>query len=78
MSHSKSQNMMCVTENISIKLNTFLPVEDFTHDLFVGEVARIHRSTIQKVLNGSDNHDGGVASLEPDILEGDIKREALL
>ena len=37
-------------------------------------MARIHRSTIEKVLNDSDNHNGGVTSLEPDILEGDIKR----
>ena len=28
----------------------------------------------KKVLNDSDNHDGGVTSLEPDILEGHVKR----
>ena len=32
-------------------------------------MARIHRRTIQKDLNDSDNHDGVITHLEPDILE---------
>ena len=35
-------------------------------------MARIHR-TIQKSLNDSDNHDGVVTHLEPDILECEVK-----
>ena len=36
-------------------------------------MARIHRRTIQKDLNDSDNHDGVVTHLEPDILECEVK-----
>ena len=36
-------------------------------------MARVHRRTIQKNLNDSDNHDGAVAHLEPDILEYEVK-----
>ena len=37
-------------------------------------MARIHRKSIQKDLNDSDNHDGVVTHLEPDILEHEVKR----
>ena len=38
-------------------------------------MTRIHRGTTQKTFfNDSDNHDGGITSLEPDILEGHVKR----
>ena len=37
------------------------------------EVARIHRRTIQKDLHASDNHDGVITHLEPDILECRVK-----
>ena len=33
------------------------------------EVARIHRRTVQKYLNDSDNRDGVVTHLKPNILE---------
>ena len=33
------------------------------------EVARIHRRTIQKDLNDSNNHDGAITRLQPDISE---------
>ena len=36
-------------------------------------MARIHRKTIQKNLNDTDNHDGFVIQLEPDILEYEVK-----
>ena len=36
------------------------------------EVARIHR-TVQKDLHNSDNHDGVITHLEPDILECEVK-----
>ena len=36
-------------------------------------MARVYRRTIQKNLNDSDNHDGAVAHLEPDILEYEVK-----
>ena len=36
-------------------------------------MARIHRKTIQKNLNDTDNHDGFVTRLEPDILEYEVK-----
>ena len=32
-------------------------------------MARIHRRTVQKELHDSDNHDGVITQLEPDILE---------
>ena len=35
-------------------------------------MARIHR-TVQKDLHNSDNHDGVIAHLEPDILECEVK-----
>ena len=44
-------------------------------------MARIHRKTIYKNLNDSDNYNGVVTHLEPDILECEVKwalREALL
>ena len=34
---------------------------------------RIHRRTVQKDLNDSDNHDGVITHLEPDILECEVK-----
>ena len=37
-------------------------------------MARIHRRTIQRSLNNSDNHDAVVTYLEPDILECEVKR----
>ena len=36
-------------------------------------MARIHRRTIQKDLNGPDDHHGVIAHLEPDILECEFK-----
>ena len=36
-------------------------------------MARIHRRTIQKVLNDLDNHDGVITHPEPDILECEVK-----
>ena len=36
-------------------------------------MARIHRRTIGKDLNGPDNHDGVITHLELDILECDVK-----
>ena len=36
-------------------------------------MARIHRRTIEKNLNDSDNHDGMITDLEPDILECEVK-----
>ena len=36
-------------------------------------MARIHRRTVQKGLNGTDNHNSVVTHLEPDILECEIK-----
>ena len=36
-------------------------------------MARIHRRTIQNDLHDSDNHDGVIAHLQPDILEGEVK-----
>ena len=36
-------------------------------------MARIYRQTIQKRLNDSDNHDGVITHLEPDILECEVK-----
>ena len=35
-------------------------------------MARIHR-TVQKYLHDSDNHDGVITDLEPDILECEVK-----
>ena len=35
--------------------------------------ARIHRRTVQKDLHDSDNHDGVITDLEPDILECEVK-----
>ena len=38
-------------------------------------MARIHRRTVQKkYLHNSDNHDGMITHLEPDILECEAKR----
>ena len=39
-------------------------------------MARIHRRTnyTKKDLHDPDNHDGVITDLEPDILEGDVKR----
>ena len=36
-------------------------------------MARIHRRTTQKDLHDSDNHDGVITNLEPDILECNVK-----
>ena len=36
-------------------------------------MARIHRRTIQKVLNDSHNNDGVVTHLEPETLECEVK-----
>ena len=36
-------------------------------------MARIHRRTIQKDLHDSDNHDGVITHLQPDILECEVK-----
>ena len=36
--------------------------------------ARIHRRPVQKDLHDSDNHDGVITHLEPDILECEINR----
>ena len=36
-------------------------------------MARIDRRTTQKCLNDSDNHDGVVTHLDPDILECEVK-----
>ena len=33
----------------------------------------MHRRTVQKDLNGTDNHDGVIIPLEPDILECEVK-----
>ena len=37
-------------------------------------MARIHRRTIQKILNDLDNHNGVVTHLEPDMLECEVKQ----
>jgi len=36
-------------------------------------VARIHRNTVQKDLNGPDNHDGVITCLGSNILECEVK-----
>ena len=36
-------------------------------------MTRIHRRIIQKDLHDSDNHDGVITDLEPDILECEVK-----
>ena len=36
-------------------------------------MARIHRRTVQKELHDSDNHDGVITQLEPDILKCEVK-----
>ena len=36
-------------------------------------MATIHRKTIQKDLNDSDNHNGVISNLEPDNLESKVK-----
>ena len=36
-------------------------------------MARLHRGTVQKILNDADNHDGVITHLESDILECDAK-----
>ena len=38
------------------------------------EMARIHRRTIQKVLNDSHNNDGVVTHLEPETLECEVNQ----
>ena len=37
-------------------------------------MARKHRKTVSKSLNDSDNYNGVVTHLEPDILECEVKR----
>ena len=37
------------------------------------EVTRIHKRTLQKTVNYSNNHDGVVTNLELDILEWEVK-----
>ena len=37
------------------------------------EVARIHGRTVQKNLHDTDNHDGVITHLGPDILECEVK-----
>ena len=36
-------------------------------------MARIHRRTVQKDLHDTDNHDGVITDLEPDILKCEVK-----
>ena len=36
-------------------------------------MTRLHRRTIQKILNDPDNHDGMITHLEPDILECEVE-----
>ena len=36
-------------------------------------MARIHRRTVQEDLQDTDNHDGVITHLEPDILECKVK-----
>ena len=36
-------------------------------------VARIHRRTVQKVINDPDSHNGLITHLEPGILEYEVK-----
>ena len=36
-------------------------------------MARIHRRTVQKDLNDTDNHDSVITHLESDILECEVK-----
>ena len=36
-------------------------------------MARIYRRTVQKDLHDTDNHDGVITHLEPDILECEVK-----
>ena len=36
-------------------------------------MARIQRKTIQKYFHDSDNHNGVITNLEPDILEYEVK-----
>ena len=36
-------------------------------------MARLHRGTVQKILNDPDNHDGVITHLGSDILECDAK-----
>ena len=36
-------------------------------------MARIHRRTTQKDFHDTDNHDGVITHLEPDILECEVK-----
>ena len=38
-------------------------------------MARIHRRTVQKNLHDTDNNDGVIIHLEPDILECEVKLE---
>ena len=37
-------------------------------------MARIHRRTVKRDLHDSENHDGVITHLEPDILECEVKR----
>ena len=41
------------------------------------EVARIHGRTVQKNLHDTDNHDGVITHLGPDILECEVKWASL-
>ena len=41
--------------------------------LYLKQVARIHRRTIQKYLQEPDNHEGMTTHLEPDILECEVR-----
>ena len=36
-------------------------------------MARIHRRTVQKDLHETDNHNGVITHLEPDILECEVR-----
>ena len=57
----KDRNCMALTETVDIKR-----WKEY-----------IHRRTIQKYLNDSDNHDGVITHLEPDILECKVKWSGL-
>ena len=40
---------------------------------YQGEVARIHRRTVQKRSHDPDNHDGMITDLKPDFPECEVK-----
>ena len=46
---------------------------DLTEQKILKEVARIHRKATQNDLHNSDNHDGMITHLVPDILECEVK-----